>query len=364
MSVRDIFLAWGQAYLDTFASRIPARHRKVIRAIINCRTPSLGAIVCGCTRCANKIMLYRSCGDRHCPVCQGEKAARWFEQRIERLLPVEHFMITCTVPAAFREFFRANQRLAYSALFTATSSTLSSLARASTSVPADTPGFFGVLHTWGRNLQYHPHIHYIVPAGAFDSVDHRWHSCPHPFYLPVRLMSKQIKSRFFRLMRAAGLLHLLPPDAWKKDWNVNSQPAGNGERSIRYLSSYVFRTAISDHRIIGVGDNNHVMFRYTDTRTGKAKTMTLPPFEFIRRFLQHVLPAGFMKIRYYGFMHPSTSIPVKLAVVLLQAMSSNRRPAKPHSPRPILPVCRDCEAPMQFLRFIPPEKIAFASGFP
>ena len=247
MSVRDIFLAWGQAYLDNFASPIPARHRKVIRAIINCRTPELGAIVCGCTRCGNKIMLFRSCGDRHCPACQGEKAVRWLEQRIERLLPVDHFMITCTVPAVFREFFRANQRFAYSALFTATSSTLSSLARASPSVPGDTPGFFGVLHTWGRNLQYHPHIHYVVPAGAFDSTDHSWHSCPHAFYLPVRVLSKQIKSRFFKLMRTAGLLHLLPPDAWEKDWNVNSQPAGTGERSIRYLSSYVFRTAISNH---------------------------------------------------------------------------------------------------------------------
>lgn len=362
MSIREIFRIWGPAYLKTFDSEIPSHHRKVIHSIINCRTPELGTIVCGCEHCGNMISLYRSCGDRHCPTCQGEKALRWFDLRVERLLPVDHFMITCTVPAVFREFFRTNQRFAYSALFTATSSTLSSLARASTSVPGDTPGFFGVLHTWGRNLQYHPHIHYIVPAGAFDSTDHSWHSCPHAFYLPVRVMSKQIKSSFFKLMRAAGLLHLLSQDAWEKDWNVNSQPAGNGQRAVRYLASYVFRTAISDHRIIAVDDQ--VSFRYTDTRTGNTGIMRLSPFEFIRRFLQHVLPAGFMKIRYYGFMHSSTSIPVKLAVALLEALFSVR----PCTPSPAasgstIPPCERCNGPMIFLRFIRPGNIPPVSGF-
>ena len=151
-------------------------------------------------------------------------------------------MITCTVPAAFRQFFRSHQRFAYSAFFEAGSTTLAS---EPTWFPGDTPGFFGVLHTWGRQLSYHPHIHFLVPVGAFSSSDCSWHSSHQAFYLPVRLLSARITSRFFSVMQNAGLLHLLPSEVWNTPWNVNSQPVGSGARSLRYLSSYVFRTAIS-----------------------------------------------------------------------------------------------------------------------
>lgn len=269
MTVREVFVHHGHAYLNAFGDRMPDHHKKVITAIIQC------------------------------PTCQGDKAVQWLNNRMEQLLPVAHFMITCTVPAAFREFFRSHQRFAYSALFEATSKTLSALASEPTWFSGDTPGFFGVLHTWGRQLSYHPHIHYLVPGGA---------------------------------------------------------------RSLRYLASYVFRTAISNHRIL-TADNEHVLFRYTDTRTGKHRTMSLSPFEFIRRFLQHVLPSGFMKIRYYGFMHPSTSMPVKLAAALLEAMLAS----PPQRPAPIeptaIPCCERCQGTVRFLRFIPPEPPDVTVGF-
>jgi hypothetical protein len=362
MTVRDIFLRHGPDYLKTFGDRIPAHHKKVINAIIRCRTAELGTIICACQDCANTYRIFRSCGNRHCPTCQGEKAIEWFNRRCEQLLPVPHFMITCTVPAAFRTFFRSQQRFAYSALFQATSQTIAALASEPTWFPGDTPGFFGVLHTWGRQLSYHPHIHYLVPGGAFCASDHSWHSSHHAFYLPVRVLSAKIKSRFFSLMRNAGLLHLLPSEAWETGWNVNSQPVGTGARSLRYLSSYVFRTAVSNHRILSV-DEEHVLFRYTDTKTGDRKTMRLTPFEFIRRFLQHVLPKGFMKIRYYGFMHPSTSMPVKLAVALLESMLA----VPPERPKPIettgIPPCDRCHGTVRFVRFIPPDDPVPVSGF-
>ena len=274
MTVGDVFVAHGKAYLDAFGRRMPTNHKKVIRAIIQCRTPQLGTIVCACEDCANTYRIFRSCGNRHCPTCQGDKAINWFNTRIDQMLPVHHFMITCTVPSEFREFFRSNQRFAYAGLFQATSKTITSLAAEPTYFSGDTPGFFGVLHTWGRQMQYHPHIHYLVPGGAFSSTDHSWHSSPEAFYLPVRVLSAKIKSRFFKLITRADLLHLVPAEAWKKSWNVNSQPVGNGARSIRYLSSYVFRTAISNHRVLTM-KNDRVMFRYTDTKSGTNKTMSL-----------------------------------------------------------------------------------------
>ena len=361
MTVRDVFLAHGKVYLEKFGRRMPAHHKKLIRAIIQCRTEALGTIVCACEDCANTYRIFRSCGNRHCPTCQGENAINWFNTRIDRLMPVHHFMITCTVPAEFRDFFRSHQRFAYSALFQATSKTIISLAAEPTYFPGDTPGLFGVLHTWGRQMQYHPHIHYVVPGGAFSSSDHSWHSSPEAFYLPVRIISEKIKSHFFKLMQKNDLLHLVRAGVWVKNWNVNSQSVGNGARSIRYLSSYVFRTAISNHRVITM-ENRQVLFRYTDTKSGTNKTMSLSAFEFIRRFLQHVLPTGFMKIRYYGFMHPSTTIPVKLAVALLEALFAVR-PRRVEPVESSVPCCERCNGIVRFVGFVRPNDTLPVVGF-
>ena len=354
MTVRDIFLKYGPSYLEAFAQHIPPQQRKVLYAIVNCRTPALGTIVCQCEGCGKTYELFRSCGNRHCPTCQGEKAHQWIDKRLDTLLPVPHFMITFTVPSAFREFFRSHQRFAYSAFFQSTSSAMQKLASEHTYFPGDILGFFGVLHTWGRTMNYHPHIHYIVPGGAFDSHDHSWNASQKAFYLPIRVLSKLVKHRIYNTLKKEGLLHLLPHTAWNQDWNVNSQPVGTGERSVRYLASYVFRTAISDKRIVGM-ETGRVLFRYTDTKTTQERTMRLKPFEFIRRFLQHVLPSGFMKIRYYGFMHPSSSIPLKAAVVLLEEVFGVPSAAKNIRKAPYIPRCADCQAIATYLYFIPPQ---------
>jgi hypothetical protein len=363
-TVRDIFTAYGQAYLQAFGDRLPANHREVIQAIAHCRTPMLGSILCRCEDCGKSFEIYKSCGNRHCPTCQSEKANLWLGRRLDQLLPVHHFMITFTVPAAFRDFIRSHQRFAYPTLFKASSQTLKRLGSESTYFEGDTPGFFGVLHTWGRQMQYHPHIHYIVPGGAFSSQDHSWHPSSQAFYLPVRIMAKLVKASFFKMMKKADLLHLIPRDAWKQDWNVNSRAVGNGVRSVRYLSAYVFRTAISDSRILKI-EHDQVLFRYTDTKSGTAKTLRLSAFEFIRRFLQHVLPPGFMKIRYYGFLHPSSHIPLKLAVTLLEAWSGVRaRDIQLDTDRSGGPFCPECSGPVRLLYFLPPRTVVpAAAGF-
>jgi hypothetical protein len=200
-----------------------------------------------------------------------------------------------------------------------------------------------------------------VPGGAFNSQDLSWNTSQKAFYLPIRILSKLVKHRIYNALKKENLLHLLPYKAWDQDWNVNSQPVGTGERSIRYLASYVFRTAISDKRIIGM-QAGQVLFRYTDTKTGKKKTMKLKPFEFIRRFLHHVLPTGFMKIRYFGFMHPSSSIPLKTAVVLLEAFYGIPSVSESKKKLPHIPRCTDCQAIVKYLYFIPPDR-SLSSGF-
>jgi hypothetical protein len=360
-AVADVIRRFAPAYLNQSDKRVPAAHRAVIRSIIACRTESLGTLHYECSECKSTFNLYRSCGNRHCPTCGGAKNQAWLTERIDRLLPVPHFMITFTVPSVLRPFFLHHQRECYGAFFTASSSVLSRLASEDTWFPGDTPGFFGVLHTWGRTLQYHPHIHYIVPGGAFNRETHRWHHSPKAFFVPVRILSRLVKQRFFSLIRSTGLLRDLPPDAFHQDWNVDSRPVGTGRRALKYLSAYVFRTAICDKRIVTISDEA-VTFRYTDSRSGQAKLMSLDPMEFIRRFLQHVLPPGFMKIRYYGFLHPASRMPLALAAALLEAFADVRAAVR-RTARTAGPFCPRCNAPGHFLRFSPRPVIVLKPGF-
>ena len=364
MTVRDIFQTYGVAYLNKYTDTIPDNHRKVIHDIMDCRTERMGTILCSCNSCGYSFEIYKSCGNRHCPTCQGEKANDWLSKRLDQMLPVHHFMITFTVPAPFREFFRSHQSFAYSNLFNSSSFVLKKLASEKTYFDGDIPGFFGVLHTWGRQIQYHPHIHYIVPGGAFSSLDHSWHSSNKSFYLPVRIMSKLVKSFFYKKMKKESFLHLIPDNTWEQDWNVNSQAVGNGARSVQYLANYVFRTAISDQRVLTV-ENDKVLFKYLDTRTEKEKTTRLHVFEFIRRFLQHVLPKGFMKIRYFGFIHPSSKIPLKTAVILLEAFygfkAVNNEFYKRKSKTHRCPYCKK-EHTIRYIHFTSSIKVSI-SGF-
>ena len=300
-NLQQIFTKYAPRYLDQYKDRMPKNHIKAIDAITACRTADAGVVVCDCTGCGHVHVNFRSCGNRHCNICQGHKACQWLENQLDRQLPGHHFMITFTIPEQLRAFFRTHQRVAYDALFAASSQTLKTFAADAQFIGGDLPGFFGVLHTWGRQLQYHPHIHYVVTGGAVSTSDGKWHPSRLDFFAPVKAMSKVFRAKLKDQLKARGLLHLIEPWAWKQPFNVNSQHISASHHSIKYLAPYVFKVAITNGRIIKL-EKGEVVFRYKKPKSSRWRTMSLPVMEFIRRFLQHVLPTGFMKIRYYGFM--------------------------------------------------------------
>ena len=316
-TIKDIFTTFGPEYIQRFGDRMPADHRKVIDAIINCRTGHYGASIYQCTQCGKSHVVYRCCGNRHCPNCQHHKTRQWLQTQLDRRLPGHHFMLTFTVPENLRRFIRSHKRLGYAAMFAASSQTIKKLAADPKYIGADMPGFFGVLHTWGRQMPYHPHIHYIVPGGALSKSDGKWYCSRIDFFLPVKAMSKIFKAKFRDIIKSSGLYPLIDSDVWKQNWVVNCQAIGAGEHSIKYLAPYVFKVAISNSRIVKL-DDRRVFFKYRKHQSNRWRTMSLEVIEFMRRFLQHVLPTGFMKVRYYGFLHPGCSIPLQKVVSLIE----------------------------------------------
>lgn len=316
-TINNIFRTFGPEYIRLFGHAMPRNHLKTVNAIMACRTSACGIVIYQCQQCGESHPMFRSCGNRHCPLCQNHKTHKWLQMQMKRQLPAHHFLVTFTVPEKLRPFIRSNQRLAYSALFRASSQALKKLAADQRFIGGDLPGFFGILHTWGRQMQYHPHIHYVVPAGAFSKQDQSWHPSHPDFYLPVKGVSKIFRAKFRDEMKKNELYDQIPSQVWDQDWNVNCQAVGNTDSSIKYLAHYVFKVAISDHRIINVKDRK-VYLRYRKPKSSRWRTTSLDVFEFIRRFLQHVLPTGFMKIRYYGFLNPNSSVSLQTISALIE----------------------------------------------
>lgn len=347
-AIKEIFDTYGPEYLDHYGATMPAQHKKVIEAISNCRTSACGVVLYQCEQCGEPHLVYRSCGNRHCPNCQHHKSQKWLEKQSRRQLPGHHFMITFTVPHTLRRFLRSNQRVAYAAMFKASSEAIKKLAADEKYVGGELPGFFGVLHTWGRQLHYHPHIHYVVPGGAISTQKLKWQPSRIDFFVPIRALAKIFRAKFRDEMDRAGLLSAIPPELWQTDWNVNCQPVGACEHSLRYLAPYVFKVAISDRRIVKV-ENRTVFFRYKKPHSQRWRTIALEVMEFIRRFLQHVLPAGFMKIRYYGFMNPNSSVSVDEIKTLIELASgfTLATPEVEIKPMPVM-TCALCGATLRY----------------
>ena len=354
-TINEIFKTFGPEYINSFGTSMPNNHKKVIDAIISCRTKACGMVVYECTKCGTMHTTFRSCGNRHCPKCQNHKIKLWVEKQMKNQLPVHYFMITFTVPEQIRYFIRSNQKAAYAGMFKASSGALKKLTPDPKYIGGDIPGFFGALHTWGRQLQYHPHIHYIVPGGAVTKNDGKWHSSRNNFYLPVKALSKIFKAKFHDEMKKADLLTSIPLEAWKINWNVNCQAIGNSTKGIKYLAPYVFKVAISDNRIIKV-ENRKVFFKYKKTKSNRFRTMQLDVMEFIRRFLQHVLPTGFMKIRYYGFLHPSSGISLELIKKTMKNILDAKTVESKPETKPAI-VCPDCGGELKYYCSILPYQI-------
>lgn len=267
---------------------------------------------------ANATRLIDHFSNRHCPQCQYHKSRQWLETQLEKSLPVKHTMLTFTVPSSIRSFCRANQQAVYAAMFKSSSGAIKTLVKDPRFVGTDLPGFTGVLHTWGRMLPYHPHIHFIVPAGGISKDRKKWLAARNYFYLPVRALSKIYRAKFKAEMEKLGLISQIEPSVWTTDWIVNCQAIGNPEASLKYLAPYIFRVAISDNRIVAVKDRQ-VTFSYRKTGSRRLRKTTLDVMDFISRFLQHVLPTGFMKVRHYGFMNGSCAIKISKIRLMIVA---------------------------------------------
>lgn len=316
--VADIVNRYGAAYRQQHAASLTAEQRRVLNAVQNCRTAVLGGHLEQCDSCGHERNAYNSCGNRHCPKCQSLARAEWLQDRRSELLPVPYFHVVFTLPESIAAIAYQNKHQVYGILFRATAETLRTIAIDPQHLGANI-GFFAVLHTWGQNLQHHPHLHCVVPGGGISPDHTRWIACLPGFFLPVRVLSRlfrrlflhylqqaydqgqlQFFSDFERLRETPAFGQYLAP-ARQTEWVVYAKPPFAGpEQVLDYVGRYTHRVAISNNRLQNI-DDGKIQFHWKDYRHhDRQKIMTLEADEFIRRFLLHTLPQGFQRIRYYG----------------------------------------------------------------
>lgn len=321
--VADIFRKYIGEYKRTH--RLSYEQAKAVSAIINCRTPAMGGVVKMCFNCKRCEFHYKACKNRHCPLCGAFEKAQWLEAQQKWILPIHYFQVVFTIDHVFNPLVNFNRKLLFNLFIEIAAQLLKEFGQ---KYLGGEIGFTMVMHTWGQTMQEHLHIHFIVTGGALVSspTGYRWQAASHKFLFPVKLLSNLFRNRFcFELSQlwADGKLNThdgaldvqdMLQQALSKDWEVFIQkPLYDKEKLIEYLGRYIFRIAISNHRIVAVGKDT-VTFKYFDNRDdGKEKLMTLPVFEFIRRFLSHVLPDGFVRVRHFGLHHSACRAKLQLA---------------------------------------------------
>jgi len=318
LEMAEIFRQFGPAYRESY--RLPRNHLRVMRAIEVCRTAALGGHKDKCDNCGHLEISYNSCRNRHCPKCQTLRKEKWIEARSEDLLPIEYFHVVFTIPSELNPLVSMNQNVLYDLHFRSASETLTELANDPKHLGARI-GITGILHTWGQNLMDHPHIHCIVTGGGLSPDGDRWVSCRKGFFIPVRVMSELFRGKFLDLLKNSfesrdlvfpgSISHLKEPGAFEsfrrhlyhKKWVVYCKPPFDGAKGVlQYLGRYTHRIAISNNRILTIQDGN-VSFLWRDyADDNRQKTMTLKADEFIRRFLLHVLPSRYVRIRHFGLL--------------------------------------------------------------
>jgi len=365
LELADLFREYGAAYRNKYADKILPSHRQAMWAIEHCRTERLGGQVFACPNCQEFQYSYHSCRNRHCPKCQHEQTQNWLKVQQELLLNVPYFFLTFTLPAELRTLVRANQKVLYSLLFQASAEATQKLALDPRYIGGQI-GLVGVLHTWTRNLIFHPHVHYLAPAGGLHSDRTTWLPARQGFFLPVRALSKLFRAAFRRGLLKLKLFEEVPSQIWTQDWVVNCKPVANGQAALKYLAPYIHRVAISNRRLLsftnhGSMETSQVTFQYRTSDTGQLKKCTLSVEQFFQRFLQHVLPHAFVKVRYYGFF--GASVRRKLAVLQHRLGSQTHPPPEPlpasapSNQAEVLSkiLCPACGLPMTFQRNLTPK---------
>jgi hypothetical protein len=305
LRVHEVLRRWAPAYRRRFDTTMPPRHREVLDHLQACRTPALGGALHDCPDCGTRHFSYHSCNDRHCPQCGQTDADQWLQEHTTLLLPVPYFLVTFTVPEPLRAWMRSHPTLAYRLLFAATARALQDLAQNPRRLRAAL-GMLGLLHTWTRTLVYHPHVHYLVPAGGLSLDGRQWVPARPKFLVRVEPLSDHFRHLFRQALEreAPEALAQIPARVWKQRWVTHCQPAGSGQAALRYLSRYVFQTATGNRRLTLL-PNGQLRWPYRNSTTRQWTHVDLEPFEFLRRFLQHVLPSGFHRVRRFGWLHPA-----------------------------------------------------------
>ncbi len=363
LEVADIVRCAGQAFLEHSRKWINWQHQKVLLAITRCRTAALGGHRDQCSDCGHTAISYNSCRNRHCPKCQGNARLRWLKAREQELPPIRYVHAVFTLPRELAPLALQNKRLIYNLLFHASAQTLLEIARDPRHLGAEI-GFFSVLHSWNQRLQFHPHVHCVLAAGGLAPDHSRWISARRSFFLPIGVLSRVFRGKFVAALKTAfregtlqfhgSLVPMAEPRAlaawlrvlFRHDWVVYSKrPFGGPEHVLRYLGAYTHRVAISNHRLVTLNDGE-VTFRWRDSANGnKKRLMTLDVEEFLRRFLLHLLPRGFVRIRNFGFLaNRQRAILLPLCFQLLHGSENiTASPASPpaHQPQSLwnCPVC-------------------------
>ena len=330
------------AYERKFRARLLPSHRRAVAAILSCRTPALGGQLYRCD-CGQQLFAYHSCNHRACPQCGHADASQWLARQRQRLLPVPYYLVTFTVPEQLRQIIRAHPKELYGALFRESAHTLTDVALSKLGIEL---GFIGVLHTWTRQLIYHPHIHYLVPGGGLSPDWLRWLRVEDPqFFLPIAVLAARFKSRLQQWLQTQHqhLHQQIPAAVWCLDWVVDVQPVGRGQTALRYLAAYVQKTALSAARLVAC-DSTTVTFTYQERVSGHTRTLPLSGEEFLRRFLQHVLPTGFQRVRCFGWLSAAATKRWQR----IQALLDWKPSVPPFTPTPgQAPHCPRCNKPMR-----------------
>src|SRR5262245_15960869 len=355
VEIADIFRLHGPEYRAQFRDRMPPSQLRTMDAIEHCRTEALGGQLYFCDQCKERHYSYHSCKNHHCPKCQNDQANEWLDNQKDLLLPVGYFMVTFTLPEELRSVARSHQQVIYTSLFRASSEALLELASDPRFVGAKI-GAVGVLHTWTRDLFFHPHVHYIATGGGL-SPDGHWLNSRQDFLVHVKPLSRLFRAKFRDQLKKTDLFPLIDRHPWNKDWVVHCQPVGTGEAAFKYLAPYIFRVAISNNRILKLEDGR-VTFSYKDSATDQVKFSNIQAEEFIRRFLQHVLPDHFVKVRYYGLLSPANRRLLEKARELLGASSidnSTSTQSQQNNAPSAAPRCPTCGSILRLIQRLKPQ---------
>src|SRR5712671_5606498 len=378
LEVADLVRTAGEAFIERSRKWITWKHVKVLLAIARCRTATLGGHLDECTRCGHRAISYNSCRNRHCPKCQAGARDRWLTARRQELLPTRYVHVVFTLPRHLAPLVLQNKKVLYGLLFRTSAETLLEVARDPKHLDAEI-GFFSVLHTWSQKLELHPHVHCVVPAGGLSADRTRWIKPRYAFFLPVKVLGRVFRGKFVAALKCAfregrlrfqGSLTLLAQPkifaSWlrplfRKDWMVYSKrPFGGPEYVLQYLGRYTHRVAISNHRLVSLA-NGQVTFRWRDSaHNNEQKLLTLPLDEFLRRFLLHLLPKRFVRIRNFGFLanrRRTTSLPLCFQLFPSTSGAQNGQDSSTTDAAKDLWCCPRCAGPMVIIERLTPAVI-------